>query len=149
MNLPLYPNQGQKIAPGWDNLAGLTDITAYFGADGTRFLPVSDRTGYNGGVEREMNDGGFLLSGFPTFSWRTPWISDGQIYTIRNTLLGGALSGNVTFTAHLPSVSVGASSVQTFNGKLNLRLNQLAQLQRTHTGYRDFIWQLRVTEVIV
>jgi hypothetical protein len=144
---PSYPNQGQMIASNWDNVAGLRNITAYFGTDGLRFLPVQDRNGYTGGVERTMNTGGVLHAGFPVVRWTSPWISDGQIRYLWDTLLSDTQSGNVTIATHTP-LSVGASSSFNFNAVLNLRLNQLQTLTRKGDGYRDFVWELVIVEVL-
>jgi hypothetical protein len=92
--VPQYPNQGQKIVAGWDGVSTLKNITAYVGSDGIRFLPVEDREGYTSGAERNMNTGGVLMSGLPVARWTSPWISDGQIYYLKNTLLSGAIQSS-------------------------------------------------------
>jgi hypothetical protein len=95
-----------------------------------------------------MTTGGVLVSGLPVARWTSPWISDGQIYYLKNTLLSGAKSGNVTIATHIPGDSVGSTSVAHFNAVFNLRLNQLQTLKRKRSGYLDFIWELVIVEVL-
>lgn len=147
MTFPIYPSQGQMIVSGWDNAATLRNVTAYTGTDGLRFLPVEDRNGYTGGVERDLNTGGVLMSGFPIVRWTSPWISDGQIRYLWQTILSGSQSGNVTIAAHTP-LSVGKAQTFHFNAVLNLRLNQLQSLTRRRNGYVEFVWELVIVEVL-
>lgn len=143
-----FANQGQKIAPGWDNVAGLQAITALLGTDGQRFLPVQDReNAYTGGVERNLPTGGVLLAGMPIVRWTSPWISDSQIRYLYVTLLSNAQSGNVTIAAHTP-LSVGVAAAFNFNAVLNLRLNQLQGLTRKRDGYLNYVWELVIVEVL-
>lgn len=146
--VPQYPNQGQQIVAGWNNEATLKNITAYVGSDGKRFLPIDDRKSYSEGIERNMNTGGILMSGFPVVRWVSPWISDGQLYYLKHTLLAGEITGNVTIATHIPGDSVGASSVSHFNAVFNLRLNQLQSLARKGSGHVDFVWELVIVEVL-
>lgn len=148
MNIPPFINQGQRIVAGWNNVPTLRDVTAYYGTDGIRFLPVEDReNAYTGGVERNLPTGGFLQSGMPIVRWTSPWISDGQIRYLYLTLLSASQSGNVTIAAHTP-LSVGVTASFNFNAVLNLRLNQLQSLTRKRNGYLDYEWELVIVEVL-
>lgn len=143
--IPQYRNQGQQIASGWNNQSLLRDWTALFGTDGERFPPPNDRNGYTDGVERRMNTGGVLMAGIPVDRLTFPWLSDGQIKYLYNTINGGAESGNATTRAHT-TLSVGAQDVFTFNAVMNLNLNQTANLTRRRNGYENFVVELVLVE---
>lgn len=144
--LPILPNQGQMIAPNWNNQAQLKNITALLGTDNLRFAPVTDRN-YTPGIMRRLSTGGVKATGFPIIRILSPWISDGQIKYLQNTLLGGVESGNATYRGHSP-LSVGQTDVFTYNAILNLHLEQLPNLQRIRNGYEQFEWEIIVREVL-
>ena len=146
MNLPQYPNQGQRIAAGWD-APSLTNWTALSGTDGTRFLPPNDRRGYTDGMLRRLNTGGTRMSGMPIVRLTFPWVSDGQIDYLYTALLSGAESGNVTAAVHTP-LSVGANDTATYNAVMNLNLDQLQNLQRRRNGYEGFQIELVLVESV-
>lgn len=140
-------NQGHAIVAGWNNQATLKDITAYQGTDGKNFLPVNDRNGYTPGVTRQLTTGGTRASGMPVVRFTSPWISDGQLDYLTNTLLSGSPSGNVTVRYHRYD-SVGRTDTFVANGILNLNLEQLPNLQRRQNGYLAFEWQIVITETL-
>jgi len=144
LRLPNYPNQGQKLAFGWDAVPQLKNVTAYLGTDGLAFLPVQDRNGYTNGVERNLGTSGIAYSGVPIVEWTSPWISDGQLKFLLDS---NGVSGNVTVAVHTPE-SVGSEDVSNYNAVLNIDLNQLPNLRRERNGYRDFKWKFALVEVL-
>lgn len=142
--VPRFRNQGQKIAAGWDAPA-LSDWTSLIGTDGVRFAPPSDRNGYTDGVTRRLNTGGIRMSGLPIVRLAFPWISDGQLDYLYNTLLSGAESGNVTAAVHIPP-AVGINDTTTYNAVMNLNLDQLQTLTRRGAGYEDVVIELVLVE---
>ena len=139
--LPQFPNQGQMIVLGWDNVATLKNWTAYVGSDGERFLPPNDRNGYSDGVERLLPTGRVLMSGLPIFRLTFPWLSYGQLDYLKTTFNGQ----NVTATAHKPT-SLTTHTTVTFNGVCNVLLNQAASLTRKRNGYEGFVVELVLVE---
>jgi hypothetical protein len=133
-----YQSQGQQIAPGWDNTAGLRDWVALFGTDSERFPPPNDRNGYTDGVERPLNTGAIFMAGIPVDRLTFPWLSDGQIRYLHDTINGGSESGNVTVKIHTP-LSVGRLDVYTYNAVMNLNLGQTANLTRRRNGFKLFV----------
>jgi len=136
----IYQNQGQQIALGW-NVSTLIDITALYGTDGERFLAVTDRGKYSPGQFIMLATGSFLYSGTPTVSWVHPFMTDGQIETWLTYV------GAVTIRYHITD-SVGRTDTQKANAYLNFDQNQLANLQRTHDGWRDVVSSFVIKEVI-
>lgn len=134
-------NNGQEIARNWDNTAGLTYFTALIGTDGEHFLPVNDRGGYSPGVIIPLSTGGITIEGLPTVRITHPWISDGQIETLK------AYAGEVTLKHHI-SESRGKTDLQTSNAMFNFDETQLSGLKRLANGYRDFVSSFTVVEVI-
>lgn len=141
MSYPRYPNQGQHIALGWNNAPLLKAITELVGTDGERFIAVNDRGLYSPGVIRQLPTGGILYSGMPTVHFISPWITDGQIETLKT------YSGNVTIRHHIDD-SLNKGDVQTSNAIFNLDLNQLAGLERVENTYKAFRWDFVIVEVI-
>lgn len=142
-----YPSQGQQIASGWNNTANLRDWVALLGTDSVRFAPPNDRNGYTDGVERPLNSSAIFMAGLPVDRLTFPWISDGQIRYLHDTLNVGSESGNVTVKVHT-SLSVGKTDVSTFNAVMNLNLNQTTNLTRRRNGYTNFIVTLVLVESI-
>lgn len=134
-------NQGQQIALNWSNQSALKNITALLGTDGKIFLPVSDRGQYSPGVIRALPTGGIYYAGLPTVVFVHPWLSDGQLETLKT------YRGNVTIRHHIED-SVGKTDVQTSNAIYNMDLNQLAGLERKADGWVDFVSNFIITEVI-
>ncbi len=147
MIIPKFQNQGQEIASGWNNTGNLRNWTSLFGTDGERFPPPNDRNGYTDGVERPLSTGAIFMAGIPVDRLTFPWLSDGQIRYLHDTINGGAESGNVTVKVHT-SLSVGRLDVFTFNAVMNLNLGQTATLTRRRSGYDDFIVSLVLVEPI-
>lgn len=133
-------NAGQQIALGW-NAPTLMNFTALVGTDGKPFLPVEDRGGYLAGVIRPLPTGGIYYAGMPAIQLTHPWVSDGQIATLKT------YRGNCTLKHHIED-SVGKQSVQTSNVIFNLDTNQLAGLQRRHDGYEGFVSTFVIVEVL-
>lgn len=134
-------NQGQQIALNWSNQSALKNITALLGTDNRIFLPVSDRGQYSPGVIRNLPTGGIYYAGLPTVAFIHPWLSDGQIETLKT------YRGNVTIRHHIED-SVGKTDVQTSNAVFNLELNQLNGLERKADGWVDFISNFVIVEVL-
>lgn len=145
--VPRFRNQGQKIAAGWDAPV-LFDWTSLIGTDGVRFAPPSDRNGYTDGVTRRLNTGGTRQSGLPIVRLAFPWVSDGQIEYMVQTLLGGTESGNVTTAVHIPP-AVGVNDTSVYNAVMNLNLEQLRNLTRRGAGYEDFEVELVLVEPVL
>lgn len=143
--VPRYKSQGQQIAPNWDNTAGLRDWVALFGTDGERFPPPNDRNGYTDGVERPLNTGAVFMAGIPVCRLTFPWLSNGQLKYLHDTINGGAESGNVTCTVHTP-LSVGQADVSAYNAVMNLNLAQTNTLQRMGKGYALYVVTLVLVE---
>lgn len=139
--LPRYPNQGQQIVLGWSNQANLKNWTSYIGTDGERFLPPNDRGGFTDGVERRLNTGRVLMSGWPVSRQLFPWISYGQVDYLDATFNGQ----NVTTSVHLPS-SLNKDDVSAFNAVCNIDMNQTNTLTRKRNGYELFIVELVLVE---
>lgn len=135
-------NQGHQIAAGWNQTAGLQNITSILGTDGVNFLPVKDRGFYSPGILRQLPTGGVFTVGLPTVKFISPWISDGQIERLKLTY-----NGNCTLKHHI-SESVGRNDVQTSNVIFNLDLNQLQPDNRLTNGYKGFIWNFVIVEVL-
>ncbi len=134
-------NNGQSIALGWDNTAGLKDFTALVGTDGVNFLPVNDRGRYLPGVIQRLTTGGQYTTGLPTVAMLHPWLSDGQIETLMT------YQGNCTLRHHV-SESVGRLDTQISNVIFNLDLTQIGSLPRVENGYRGFVSTFTIVEVL-
>lgn len=134
-------NQGQEIALGWSNQANLKNFTALVGTDGINFLPVNDRGGYTVGVIHNLPTGGIYYSGLPSVEITHPWISDGQIETLKT------YRGNCTLKHHIED-STGKTDVQTSNVIFNMDLNQLKGLRRRKNGYDGFVSRFVIVEVL-
>lgn len=143
--VPSYKSQGQQIAAGWNNTANLRDWVALFGTDGEKFPPPNDRSGYTDGVDRPLNTGAIFMAGIPVSRLTFPWLSNGQLKYLHDTINGGAESGNVTVKIHTP-LSVGQTDVSTYNAVMNLNLAQTATLNRMGTGYALFVVTLVLVE---
>ena len=139
--IPKYPNQGQAIVLGWDNVATLKNWTAYQGTDGVNFLPPSDRTGYSDGEDRNMPTGTILMAGIPVSRQTFPWISEGQITYLLNTFD----NQNVTVAIHKPS-SIGQMGTSNYNAVLTVDINQFSSLTRMRNGYELFVARLVLVE---
>lgn len=139
--LPLYPNQGQQIALGWDQEANLKNWTAYIGSDGLRFLPPNDRSGYTDGVERRLATGRVLMSGLSISRQVFPWVSYGQIAYLESTFSGQ----NVTVAVHKPT-ALNKNAVSNFNAVCNIDMNQTTTLTRISSGYEGFTIELVLVE---
>lgn len=143
IGLPSVPNQGHKIALGWDNVPTLRDWTSYLGTDNVRFIPPYDRDGYSDGVSRRMNTGRVLQSGFPITRLTFPWLSYGQIDYLNATFRGQ----NVTVAIHTPT-STTRDDVYHYNAVFNMDLNQTSGLTRKGKGYEKFVVELVLVEVL-
>ena len=147
-----YRSQGHKVVAGWNNAATLKEWPSYSGTDSERFLPPNDRkgdigAGYTPGVTRRLPTGGTLQSGMPVVRLVFPWISDGQLKYLYNTMLAVSASGNVTAAVHTP-LSVGAQDVSIFNAVINLNLEQIPSLNRRGKGYESLAIELVLVEVL-
>lgn len=134
-------NQGQELALNWNNTAGLKNFTALVGTDGASFLPVYDRGLYVPGVIRQLTTGGIYYAGLPTVDIVHPWLSDGQLETLKT------YRGNCTLRHHIDD-SVGKNDTQVSNVVFNLDLTQERSLKRVRNGYENFVSRFVIVEVL-
>lgn len=139
--LPIYPNQGQQIALGWDQQPYLKNWTSYVGTDGERFLPPNDRNGYTDGIVRRLPTGVVFMTGLPIVKLTFPWMSSGQIDYLETTFNGQ----NVTVAVHRPT-SITQFNTYVYNAVLNIDINQAVNLTRNRSGYNNFSVELVLVE---
>lgn len=84
-----------QIAAGHDNEVGFTNVEELTDANGIRFGVVNDFPHYRLGSPVLRGDKQTVSQGSATTFWSNPITKAGWYY-IYNTLLSGALSGNVT-----------------------------------------------------
>lgn len=140
--MPVFASNGQQIAAGWNNTAGLAHFTAITGTDSLAFQPVDDRGQYSEGVVHQLTTGGTYTEGLPIVQITHPWLSDGGIERLKTTY-----AGNCTLKHHLPE-SVGSTDVQTANVINVTEWNQLSGLERIANGYKDFVSRFVIVEIL-
>lgn len=143
MSNPIFQNQGHMIALGWDAQASLKNFTAYFGTDGRRFPPPSDRSGYTDGVDRALPTGKILMAGLPVVRLTFPWLSYGQVDYLIDTFD----NVNVTVAIHKPS-SLTKTDTFNYNAVSTVDQNQFQSLTRRGNGYEGVVLRLVLVEAL-
>jgi hypothetical protein len=134
-----FPNQGHKIALGWNN-ANLKNFTAYY-VDGKPLPPPNDRNGYTDGVAREMPSGAILMAGVPVDRLVFPRLSYPQVNFLYTTFH----NQNVTVEIHKP-ISEDKEDTFTYNAVATIELNQFQNLQTRYNGYEGVEMRLVLWE---
>lgn len=88
-----------KIATGWNNAAGLTNVEGLT-VDSRTFTPPVAYMAYNPGTLRIRADGQVYYSGFPSVVWRFTGLTRAMYYYLMTTYTtgGNTLSGKVTIS---------------------------------------------------
>lgn len=134
--------QLNSIAKGHDNITGLRNIEIVE-INGNRLSPVRDLGAYEGGQRVVNGRGIFKETGFPSQPLETGALSNAMRWWIQTELLGGAISGPVTFKARKYSVPMlDADTALHFIANATLTLVPNRATQRYVDGIQDFSYDL-------
>jgi hypothetical protein len=97
--------QLNSIAKGYDNPTGLVNIEN-IEVNGFNFVAVRDINTYQSGQLITRGDGLGVEDGYPFQNWELSYLSNAQKYYLRTSILGGNISGPVTFKAQRYGVPV-------------------------------------------
>ncbi len=134
--------QLNSIAKGHDNISGLRNIEIVE-VNGNRLSPVRDLGTYEGGQRVVNGRGIFKETGFPSQPLETGALSNAMRWWIQTELLGGAISGPVTFKARKYSVPMlDTDTALHFIANATLTLVPNRATQRYVDGIQDFSYDL-------
>lgn len=134
--------QLNSIAKGHDNVTGLRNIETVE-VNGNRLSPVRDLGVYEGGQRTVNGRGVFKEQGFPSQPLETGALSNAMRWWIQTELLGGAISGPVTFKARKYSVPMNDTDTPLhFIANATLTLVPNRTTQRYVDGIQDFSYDL-------
>ncbi len=122
-----------KIASGYNNVAGLTNLEAITPTGDRSFFSPVAYSAFRGGVRHIRTDGSVILTGFPSAFWVFPALTRKQWEYLQDTYCGGAgkFSGKVTIRTRVG----GRSSYGNFNAIMILP--DPAELTRRFTAFED------------
>lgn len=147
-------HHGNKIAAGYNNYSGLTNIELISVGGNTPqdyLLPVQDLGLWADGVERFGGDGIAKDDGYATTSWECAALSFSQWYYLYTTVLGGNRSGKVTIRTrrwHVPLNSTMSYSYVIANAILTLPPPPDTSRGVYVAGYEPFVYSFTRVQVI-